>query len=38
MKNNIPNINELQTDSPECCMQEWVILYDEVPNISELFL
>jgi hypothetical protein len=26
MKNNIPNINELHTDSPESCMQEWVVL------------
>jgi len=26
MENNIPNINELNTDFPECCMQEWVVL------------
>jgi len=26
MKNNIPNINELHTDSPERCMQESVVL------------
>jgi len=26
IENNIPNINELHTDSQECCLQEWIVL------------